>query len=122
MRPATPRVTLLFAGVTLKTRFVGLRRRLPGRIEDVLGFQGFNVFCTVAMAALARGGARILQEFGAFAVNVQGEGLHNLLVALLALRSDYGPLNRPLGARLLSFGAGALRKGMEKADKGYNNQ
>ena len=96
MRPATPCVTLLIAGVALKTRFVGLRRRQPGRIDDVLGLKAFNVLCAVAMAALAACGARIRQEFGAFAVNVQGEGLHNLLMALLALSSDNGrPLRLP---------------------------
>jgi len=124
MRPATPCVTLLIAGVALKTRFVGLRRRQPGRIDDVLGLKAFNVLCAVAMAALAACGARIRQEFGAFAVNVQGEGLHNLLMALLALSSDNGrPLRLPRsGLRLGGSGNSGPHRDKNKAGKGRDNQ
>ena len=75
--------------VTLKTRFVGLRCRQPGRIDDVFDFEGCNVLCAVTVAALAGRGACIRQEFGALAVNVEVVGHHNLLVTLLALRSNY---------------------------------
>jgi hypothetical protein len=77
-------------GVALQTRFVGLCFRQIWRIDDVLGFQGLNVLGAVTVAALAGSGAPIRQEFGAFAVNVQCEGLHNLLVALLAIRPNHG--------------------------------
>src|SRR5262245_57829771 len=128
MRPATPCVTLLIAGVALKTRFVGLRRRQPGRIDDVLGLKAFNVLSAVAMAALAACGARIRQEFGAFAMNVQGEGLHNLLMALLALRSNHGSRNGLLlrlprsGLRLGGSGNSRPHRDKNKAGKGCDNQ
>ena len=109
--------------VALQARFVGLRGRQPGWIDDVLGFQRLNVFFAVAVATLARRGARIRQKFGALAMYVLGEGLHNLFVALLALRSDHGPLIRLLPDRLrLGSGSGGYQEGRGKADKGYNNQ
>ena len=73
VRPAPPGIMTAIPGVALQARFVGFGRRQFGWVDDVLGFQAFNMFCAVAMAALAGGGARILQEFGAFAVNVQSE-------------------------------------------------
>src|SRR5262249_15009473 len=113
--PATPRVTLLFASVALKTRFVGLRCRQFRWIDDVLGFQGFNVLCAVAMAALARGSARIFQEFGAFAVSLQSIGFHNFLVALLALRSNYGLFNRRFDGLPGGLRAGRLANGLHQS-------
>lgn len=88
-------------GVALQTRFVDLRFRQIRRIGDVPGFPGLIVLRAVAVTALAACGARVLQEFGAFAVIVQGEGLHDFFVALHALLANHGLLN---GLTALSSG------------------
>jgi len=103
---ATPAKMGAIPGVALQTRFVDLRFRQIRRIDDVLGFPGLIVLCAVAVATLARRGARILQEFGAFAVIVQGEGLHNFFVALHALLANHGLLK----------GLTALSRGLRLGD------
>jgi hypothetical protein len=111
------------SGVALQAGFIGLRSRQPRRIDDVLGFQAFNMLCAVTVAAFARRGSRILQEFGAFAVNVPGEGLRNLHVAFLALRSNHWRLISSLPGRLrLGSGPGRRQECRGKADEGRNNR
>jgi hypothetical protein len=105
-------------GVALQARFIGLRSRQPRRIDDVLGFQTLNMLCAVAVAAFARRGSRILQEFGAFAVNVLGEGLRNLNVTFLAFRSNHGRLISSLPGRLrLGSGPAGARNTKERPMK-----
>ena len=124
--PAPPGMMRTIPGVALQTRFVGLRRGHLGRISNIRGFPSLDVFGAVAVATLARRSARIGEEFGAFAVSVQGEGFDNELVAPQAPRSNHGLLNGlTRGLRLgrgLDSGPRGLHKGREKADKGYNHQ
>lgn len=98
MLPAAPIKVCPIPGVTVETPLISVASSQLARIHNVsatasLGTR-LGVLLTVLVTLFALGGARVLQEFSAFAMQVERKGVHNGPVALQTVSANHGLLNR----------------------------
>jgi hypothetical protein len=98
MLPSAPIKVCAISGMASETPFVSLASGKLGRVSNVPATAspgaGLGVLVAVLMALFAFRSARVFKKLGALAVTIEGEGVHNCAVALEAVSSDHGFLNR----------------------------